>query len=231
LVIGIFCGFNLRQSGTHHLLRKLKLNPEDVVQLEYRAGPWPGGFRVMTQEAQQHFIPKHGYTYVHLMHAPQGCWFCPDLTAEHADISVGDYWADEAQGYSLLIGRTEDGQTLLSNARTTKDIAFESISYDQALASHHHLLDYKKRGVQVRRRLSGCEPVTGYRLPSLTAGDWLSSAAFYGLMRFGSGRVGRWIISLLPLRFASLLSERGRALFRKEGTSSVNEDSIDKTGV
>ncbi|MGD2206535.1 MAG: Coenzyme F420 hydrogenase/dehydrogenase, beta subunit C-terminal domain, partial [Anaerolineae bacterium] len=147
LVIGLFCGFNVKYEGTAYLLRKLGMDPAEVATLEYRGGPWPGGFRAVTHDGRKGFIPKHQYTYVHLMYAPEGCWYCPDLTAEFADLSVGDYWIGDTPGWSMTIGRTAAGQTLLDNAAARGEIVVEPIRYDEVLASHRHLLTYKKKGV------------------------------------------------------------------------------------
>jgi coenzyme F420 hydrogenase subunit beta len=214
LVIGLFCGFNVGCEGTSYLLHKLRMRPEEVRTLEHRGGPWPGGFRVVTLDGREGFIPKHHYTYVHLMYAPEGCWYCPDLTAEHADLSVGDYWVEDARGYSTVLGRTATGQGLLDRAVTRGDVVAKAISYDQVLASHRHLLTYKKRGVQVRRRMSGRRPVED-RLPPLVVRDWAGNTLFYGLMRFCSSRFGRQIVGVLPLGVAGSLSAGGRGLFMK----------------
>jgi coenzyme F420 hydrogenase subunit beta len=214
LIIGIFCGFNVKSQGTAYLLHKLGMGPDEVRNLEHRGGPWPGGFRAVTHDGREGFIPKHQYTYVHLMYAPEGCWYCPDLAAEFADVSVGDYWVGDARGYSMVIGRTAAGQALLDGAATRGKVMFEGISYDEVVASHQHLLTYKKKGVQVRRSLSRCRPVEGYSLPRLTARDLLGSALFFGLMRFSSSRLGRWSIGLLPLGLTRWLSARGREMLK-----------------
>lgn len=216
LIIGVFCGFNVKYEGTAYLLRKLGIRSEDVARLEHRGGRWPGGFRVVTHGGHEAFIPKHHCTYVNLMYAPEGCWYCPDLTAEFADLSVGDYWIGDVQGYSTVIGRTAAGQGLLDRAKEHKKIIAEVIPYDEVLASHRHLLNYKKKGVQVRRRMSNRRPVQGYALPSTTASDSLRSALFFGLIRFSSSRPGRWLIGQLPLGLTGLLSARGRQMFRTD---------------
>jgi coenzyme F420 hydrogenase subunit beta len=215
LIIGLFCGFNLKQQATYYLLRKLDIEAGEVSQLEYRGGPWPGGFRAVTREGDEAFITKHAYTYVNLMYVPEGCWYCPDLTAEHADISVGDYWADKANGHSMVIGRTAAGQTLLEGAAARGEVVIETSTREAALASHGHLLKYKKLGVQVRRHLSGRKPVVGYSLPPLTVKDWLGSTLFYATIRFFSSRLGQWIVGLLPLELAGVLSAKGREMLRK----------------
>lgn len=215
LIIGIFCGFQVKYEGTLYLLRKLGMCPSEVTTLEHRGGPWPGGFRVVTKDGREGFIPKHQYTYVHLMYAPEGCWYCPDLAAEYADISVGDYWVGDAQGYSLAIGRTAVGQTLLDETAVRGEIVIEAIPYDEVLASHRHLLTYKKEGVQVRRSLSRRKPVKGYPLPSLAVKKWPGNALFYGLIRFSSSQLGRWIVGKLPLGLTGWLSAGGQTLFRK----------------
>jgi coenzyme F420 hydrogenase subunit beta len=219
-VIGVFCGFNVKYEGTTYLLRKLGIHPEEVATLEYRGGPWPGGFRVVTVDGREGFVSKHQYTYVHLMYAPEGCWYCPDLTAEFADKSVGDYWVSDERGYSTVIGRTAAGQALLEAAVARDDVSLDAIGYEDLLASHRHLLHYKKFGVQVRRSLSRRKPVEGYRLPTLTARDRGRGTLFYSLMRFSSSRVGRYGIGLLPLSITGFLSARGRDAFRRGSSSS-----------
>jgi coenzyme F420 hydrogenase subunit beta len=214
MIMGIFCGFNTKYEGTAYLLRKLGMSPDEVVKIEHRGGAWPGGFQAETQNGRVGFIPKHHYTYVHLMYAPEGCWYCPDLTAEFADLSVGDYWVGEAQGYSMVIGRTLAGQALLDGAAERQDVVVEPIAYDEVLTSHRHLLTYKKKGVQVRRSLSHRKPVEGYGLPSLTTRDWLGSTLFFALLRFSASRFGRWAIGCLPLEVTGLLSSKGRQIFR-----------------
>jgi coenzyme F420 hydrogenase subunit beta len=214
LVIGVFCGFNVKYEGTLYLLRKLGMHPDEIATLEHRGGPWPGGFRAVTHDGREGFIPKHEYTYVHLMYAPEGCWYCPDLAAEFADLSVGDYWVGDRRGYSLVVGRTDAGQALLEGAAGQGKVVAEEIPYGDVLVSHHHLLNYKKKGTQVRRILSRRKPMEGYDLPPLDVRDWASSALFYGLMRFSSSRLGRWAVGSMPLGVTRLLSARGRELFR-----------------
>lgn len=219
LVIGIFCGCNLTYEGTAHLLGKLGISADEVTKLEHRGGSWPGGFRARCRDGREAFVPKHHYTYLNLMYAPQGCWYCPDLAAEFADLSVGDYWLGEVQGSSMVIGRTAAGQTLLAGAVEQGHIVTESIPYSKVLTSHQHLLTYKKIGVQVRRRLSRCKPVTGYELPQCTIPDWLGSAAFFGLLRIGSSRLGRWTVGKVPLGLAGRLSAIGRGILRSGNRS------------
>jgi coenzyme F420-reducing hydrogenase beta subunit len=220
MVIGIFCGFNASYEGTAYLLRKLGMRPDEVVKIEHRGGPWPGGFRAETRGGRVGFIPKHHYTYVHLMYAPEGCWYCPDLTAEFADLSVGDYWVGEARAYSMVLGRTAAGQALLDRAIELRDVVVEPISYSEVLASHRHLLTYKKTGVQVRRSLARRRPVEGYAMPSLTVGDWLGSTIFFALLRFSASRVGKWAIGSLPLGLTGRLSSKGREIFRPANQQS-----------
>lgn len=223
LLIGVFCGVNMKYEGTAHLLRKLGIRSEEVATLEHRGGEWPGGFRVVAIDGREGFIPKHECTLIHFLYAPQGCWYCPDLTAEFADISVGDYWVGDVKGCSMVIGRTAVGQALLDAATARGHVSTQTIPYDDVLASHCHLLRYKKSGVQVRRALSRCKPVKGYRLPALTAKDRLGSVLFYLFLGLGSSPRGRCGLGLLPLSISGLLSAQGRAKFRRapRGRSQV----------
>ena len=220
-IVGLFCGFNMSRAGTSYLLSKLKIRPEKVATLEHRGGDWPGGFRVVTHDGRDEFISKHQCTYAHLIYSPEGCWHCPDLTAEFADVSVGDYWVRDERARSMVIGRTVAGQALLDSAKRRGDVIAETISYEDVLGSHRHLLLYKKAGVQVRRSVSRRPPVKGYELPSLTAKDRLGSLLLLIFLRLGSSSVGRLIVGLLPLRAVGLVSTRARAVLRRDTRDRV----------
>ena len=70
---------------------------------------------------------------------PNVCDFCDDLSAELADISVGDAWIspylNDGEGTNLVITRTNMAQELVLKGIRNLDINLDSISYDSAFSS------------------------------------------------------------------------------------------------
>jgi hypothetical protein len=121
----------------------------------------------------------------------------------------------------MVLTRTPAGSALLASAAARGDVVLEAIRRDGAMASHHHLLTYKKRGVQVRRRLAGVGAARGYPLPPLTGGDRIIGALYYALLRLGSRRWVQRAIGLLPLRLTGWLSAATRGLLRRHSGDRV----------
>lgn len=220
--IGLFCGFNLTPEATPFLIKKLGIDPGGVSSLNYREGEWPGSFTVETPGGRKAAIPKLSYNFLHLTHLPPRCALCPDLFAELADVSVGDYWSDiEAErGHSSIIVRTEKGKELLSAAKGALQMA--DMTPSQLYRSHAHLIQYKKRAIAVRLALSS--PTPSFNMPSIPISmpEKLSSAIFFLMLRIGRSIPARDALGLLPLHFLGRLSRglRGRSKKRSGGKTN-----------
>lgn len=223
LVIGLFCGFNLRPAATEYLIHKLGFEQEEVAHLEYRGGEWPGGFLVEGRDGRQAFMPKDWYNYVNLMYVPRRCLTCPDLTNELADISVGDMWLEEyAGGWSTVIGRSPRGEDILKEAALKGVITIDEISRDDILRSHAHLFAYKKEGYFVRQRWLRVPLNYSLQRPSIGKMRWLQQSLLLALILILSNGFVRALVQRLPLAWLGRLSSWGRkgaklsALRRKE---------------
>lgn len=220
-VIGLFCGFNLTPDATPFLLSKLRVNPDAVSSLSYRGGDWPGSFTVSTKDGHTVAIPKLSYNFLHLTHLPSRCALCPDLFAELADISVGDYWpeADAGRECSSIIVRTGKGKELLRTAAHTLEIG--DLTPTQLYRSHAHLIQYKKRAITVRLSLSPTRPSFSLHPLPLSVPERISAALFCAALRTGRSRVGRMLLGLLPLSIPGYCARafRGRSgkRLRKKG--------------
>ena len=75
---------------------------------------------------------------------PLRCYLCPDLTAEFADISVGDPWYREIKGdepgRSLILVRTEKGRDILHQAIAKGYVTAEKASPEIIYRSQKNLL-------------------------------------------------------------------------------------------
>jgi hypothetical protein len=188
------------------------LTREHVEQLEYRAGPWPGGLLIRGRDDQRRFVPKHAYSYVNLMHVPRRCLVCPDLTNELADLSVGDCWLEEfAGGWSTVISRSRQGEQLLNQAAEAGVLRMETIGRESILRSHGHLLAYKKEGYFVRQ--SWLRVPLEYRLlrPSIGALRWLQQSLLLATTLILSNPMVRGLVQRLPSSWLARLSRAGRA--------------------
>jgi coenzyme F420 hydrogenase subunit beta len=211
LVIGLFCGFNLRPAATGYLIQKLGFKKEQVTHLEYRGGAWPGGFLIQDRDGRQGYIPKSWYAYVNLMYVPRRCLTCPDLTNELADISVGDMWLEEyAGGWSTLITRSARGEDVLREAALRGVIRVTDISRDDILRSHTHLFAYKKDGYFVRQKW--LRVPLNYRLerPAIGKTRWLQQSLFLASILILSNAVIRGLVQRLPLALLGRVSSWGR---------------------
>jgi coenzyme F420 hydrogenase subunit beta len=219
LSIGLFCGFNLPPAATDHLIAKTGFSKGQVVELEYRGGPWPGGLLVRRSDGQERFIPKHSYNYVNLAHVPRRCLACPDLTNELADLSVGDTWLEEyAGGWSTVISRSPQGERLLTEAADAGVLRLRDINRQDLLRSHGHLLAYKKEGYFVRQKWLRI-PLS-YKLlrPSISRRRWVQQSALLAVILALSNRPARELLQRLPISWLGWLSRRGRTAAASGGS-------------
>jgi len=218
IVIGLFCGFNLEPAATDHLIRKTGLAPEQVAQLQYRGGPWPGGLVIDSRDGQQHVIPKDEYGYVNLMHVPRRCLVCPDLTNELADLAVGDTWLDEyAGGWSTVISRSAKGERLMQEAMQAGVLRVEEINRDALLRSHGHLIAYKKEGYVVRRRWLRVPLDYTLLQPPVGVRRWIQQSLLLAAILTLSRPTVRRMVQRLPRSWLARMSRWGRTAARGTG--------------
>ncbi len=138
LILGLFCGYNMPFDATLFLLANLDIRLEDIKELKYRGGNYPGGFLVKLTNGKQKFLPKHYYDFLNLMFVPKGCLDCKDYTNELAEVSVGDSWGHDSS--SLMIIRNNKIKYLLEN------IEIKQITDKEFMKMHIHNIKHKKQG-------------------------------------------------------------------------------------
>jgi coenzyme F420 hydrogenase subunit beta len=146
LAIGFFCAGTPSTLGTLELLRKHGVEPGRVAALRYRGMGWPGmatahlkddpatPLKISYQDSWG-FVQKY---------RPLRCYLCPDLTAEFADISVGDPWyrgiRDDVPGRSLILIRTKQGSEIFHQAMQEGYVTAEKADIDKVHRSQTNLL-------------------------------------------------------------------------------------------
>ncbi|GAB3603831.1 hypothetical protein GCM10027411_19390 [Microbacterium aureliae] len=141
LLISFFCAGVPSQTATDALIRKLGMDPDDLVALKYRGDGWPGDFRAVSREGESASMSYDLSWGRELGPTMQWrCKICPDGTARSADIVAGDYWRTDDRGYplfenaegeSVLIARTQRGYDTLRAAADAGVIELEILSLSE----------------------------------------------------------------------------------------------------
>ncbi len=160
LRLGLFCQHNVTFDGTKALLRRLGVHPKNVEKLSYRGEGWPGKVTISLKNGNKKQFPFR-YMWSALFgaffYSPPACLLCSDMTAEFADISLGDAWhpkyAQDTQGTSMIITRTEQGEGIIEKARGEGKIKVEKLRREDVFESHKLAICFKKRNIHARAKL------------------------------------------------------------------------------
>ena len=153
--IGLFCGFNPTLSSTKFLLRRAGVkNFDDVINIKYRDGDWPCGFRAITKDGKDHFLyPIHHFLFSHYVFERRRCAMCMDQLNELADIAIGDEWIEEdrgdIKGWCSIIVRTKEGEEIINRTVQRGDIHVEPSTKDHIWGGQNSTMVYKKRGTVI----------------------------------------------------------------------------------
>jgi coenzyme F420 hydrogenase subunit beta len=124
LVIGLFCGWALSWKTLAALLgRKIDLREIEGMDIP------PSRYRLLKLFTGKGTLD---ISLDEIVPAVRGaCWYCPDLTAEFSDLSIGsarlpEGW-EEAKGWNQILVRTSLGEELLQTARKKKLLEFREV--------------------------------------------------------------------------------------------------------
>jgi coenzyme F420 hydrogenase subunit beta len=174
LTIGFFCAGTPSTQGTLDLLQRCNIELEKLKKMRYRGMGWPGMAAISFKNPS---IPSIELTYKDSWgfvqkYRPFRCYLCPDLTAELADISVGDAWYREFgnndPGRSLILIRTERGREFFREALQRRYVSAELSKRDIINLSQKNLLSKRQAiwGRLLAMRLLGIPSprLDGYQL-------------------------------------------------------------------
>lgn len=140
VILSFFCAGVPSRRGNDALLRAMGAAPDHVAAFRYRGFGWPGQAVAHLTDGSERSMGYHeswgGVLSKHLQHR---CKICADGTGTAADLSFGDPWETDANGYplftdapgqSLVVIRTVLGAEVLAAAEQAG--AVESADYDVA---------------------------------------------------------------------------------------------------
>lgn len=167
--LGLFCGGINSFSGIGYYLENWGIPIQDVAEINYRNGDWPGDIRLTRKSSgnvQQ--LPRiRGNTRWKILRyiiGFQGYWMlercriCPDQMSDFADIAVGDphlprFRKGDKRGYSALVARSDRGEQLVREMEARGVLGTEPLSRDELVTSQSYTLD-NRRQVEVYKRIA-----------------------------------------------------------------------------
>ena len=146
LAIGFFCAGTPSTLGTLELIERQGSDPEAIREIRYRGKGWPGRATIWAQDEDRPSVQlsyEESWGFLQ-KYRPYRCYLCPDLTAEFADISVGDPWYRERRegdpGQSLILIRTERGKAIFQAAVDAGFVKASPVANDILYRSQKNLL-------------------------------------------------------------------------------------------
>ena len=129
-----------------------------IEKIKWREGKWPGFLSIKFRNYKKIKISKFYYNFLLPFYCSYESLFGVDFSNEDADISVGDAWSPKYDnkkdgGYSVIWSKNKRGENLLKQIEEKKIITLEKIEFDEAIRMHSHMLDFKKRGSQYRKKI------------------------------------------------------------------------------
>lgn len=223
LYMGIFCSHNDSFHGTKFVLDKSKIYKGELLKFMYRGEGWPGGIKAKCYSGFEFNIPLETplWRSFHdsLFFAPPSCFACSDLTCEKADISFGDAWLPEVKeteriGKSVIICRTQRGQTLLDDGIGAGVIQLGPLAPWDVVRSQKRFIHFKKINILVRQKN---KEIGSFHISRIN--HVVSHMA--QLSQFlGANALGRTLLTRMP---SSILDKYVR-LFYKIYSSAIRND-------
>ena len=141
-LLGLCCHCNMAPNAHLEVLATRGIDPREIERFEFRGGGWPGGFWVRTRGGKE--IPLHATLYTTILnvmfklYGAGRCFLCVDALSEFADLSFGDFWAQDYTGElakmercTLVSQRTDRGLEVLNAAREQGAIALYPLPRDR----------------------------------------------------------------------------------------------------
>ena len=192
LHIGIVCNHTPTFLATEFLLKKMRIEKEDVKKLDYRGEGWPGGMKITTKNGNEIFIPHFSSGYWGIVFNsfffPMRCTLCNDKICGLSDVSFADAWMPElmkdnsnSAGISLVVSRTKISKEILDKAVLKERVELKEVSESVALQSQS-LYPVKKRlnaQIKILRMFGKKVPVYHQDLLNSSFSDYLHALTFY----------------------------------------------------
>lgn len=233
-IFGPFYGNTLHFSSIKSFLRSHKEKDyTKIKELDFRHGEWPGNMRVALDSGRLIELKKFHANYLIPFHIVRNSLYCTDFANEFTDISGGDAWApvyeERGKGFSMVIGRSEQGQRLLEEMETQGWFELTPLTEKESIEMHSHGYDFKKRGsfirIGFRKLLLKPVPEYGYRLKGFPLQRYIMEMIISTLFILLGTRLARWSVEQFSPAFIGKIFEKSRTSWKKS-THHIKRESL-----
>ena len=145
-VISFFCGYNITNDATDYLIKRSGIKKENIQNISYRGGDYPGGFTIYEKNGNIKTFGKQYYELVDLLFLRKGCNACGHYISPDADIVLGDAWLKNVKNSTLILVNNNHGDELIKKMFNSKRITLSNISKENIYNMHKHNIIYKQFG-------------------------------------------------------------------------------------
>ena len=141
LTLELACSSSTRVEGTEHIVTELlDVDLDDVVELKYRQGAYPGSFAVTLKDATTRALPFWKSVETFSKFKTFRCRSCPDWWSGLADVSICDgdpnifktsRTGAKSPRCSMVVPRTSQGAALLRHAEELGLLLVKPASFDE----------------------------------------------------------------------------------------------------
>lgn len=140
LAVSFFCAGIPSHSATQRILDALGVAEADLAAFRYRGYGWPGNATATLRDGSERQMSySESWGDILSKEVQFRCKICPDAVGGAADIACADAWYgddgypnfDEAEGRSVIIGRTETGERLLHSAVSAGELVTEALDVEE----------------------------------------------------------------------------------------------------
>lgn len=143
--ISIMCHHAPTRKGLLDILKKIEVKQDEVNEIKFRGGGWPGKFSVTTNDGKVVKIPYFEAWGNYLSQDDHvKCMYCENPFPMEADIVVGDPWGEEyksdPKGQSLIIIRNKNADNLIKKLEEDSKFISNDVSYKDVERYQKNLL-------------------------------------------------------------------------------------------
>jgi coenzyme F420 hydrogenase subunit beta len=163
--IGIICGGVKSKFFAEYLAGKSGVSSNQFSKPQFRikdhnstASDYSFGCKDSKGELHTIKMKKVGDMWGSGMFKNNACDFCDDVTTELADISLGDAWINpynkDGKGTNVIVTRTELAERLINDGIIHKELAVDTLEFDQFLSSQQGSFNHRQKALGYRIKLA-----------------------------------------------------------------------------
>ena len=152
-MLSFMCAGIPSMRGTYEVLEKLGADRTKLTSFRYRGDGWPGMARAVQTDGQS-FEMDYNTSWGSILnkHLQFRCKICPDGTGEFADVVCADAWYGkdgypdfaERDGRSLVLSRSDAGESLIATALAAGTIQIDDLAIDEIAKMQPYQVERKR---------------------------------------------------------------------------------------